>query len=197
MWRWHAHPVLTNFPPTHGTTWVAFGDSLTAGYGAQEGADYPTVLGKKLGVKIINKGVPGETSGDGLNRLPEILALDPRVVLLCFGGNDGLQQIPRDQTFANLRQIIDQLQGRGTFVVLIGIRSATVRDKNEKLFAQLARDMHVLYLPNFLDGLLTSPDMMSDTVHPNEKGYEAVADRLEGLLTPLLSGLEGAVPAAR
>jgi lysophospholipase L1-like esterase len=79
-----------NLPPTSGTGWVAFGDSLTAGVGADPGKDYPSQLSDILGVPILNQGVSGETTEDGLKRLPDILALTPRVVLVCLGGNDGL-----------------------------------------------------------------------------------------------------------
>src|SRR5687767_8534776 len=79
-----------NFPPTTTGPWVAFGDSLTEGFGATEGNDYPSLLGRKLGVAIRNLGKSGETTSDGLNRVEEVARLEPRVVLLCFGGNDSL-----------------------------------------------------------------------------------------------------------
>jgi acyl-CoA thioesterase-1 len=187
FWFRDAHYV--NLPPQAGTAWLAFGDSLTSGYGAAEGHDYPTLLGGKLGVKIINQGRPGETSQDGLARLDEALRLDPRVVLICFGGNDTLQAIPREQTIANVGAMIDRFVSHGSFVVLIGIRSASVRDKNDSLFKALARQKQVLYVPNFLKGVLGSPDLMSDYVHPNDAGYEYVAGRLEGILQPYLPQL--------
>lgn len=186
---WFRADHYTNLPPVAGTTWVAFGDSLTSGYGAGEGHDYPTLLGAKLGVKILNQGRPGETSQDGLARLDEAIRLDPRVVLICFGGNDTLQAIPREQTMSNVGLMIDRFVSHGSFVVLIGIRSASVRDKNDSLFEALARQKHVLYVPNFLKGVLGSPDLMSDYVHPNDAGYEYVAARLEGILQPYLPQL--------
>lgn len=178
-----------NFPPTAAGPWIAFGDSLTAGYGAEAGNDYPTVLGKKLGVPIENAGRNGETSKDGLNRVEALAQRNPRVVLLCFGGNDALQQVSREETFSNLGSIIDRLHHQGTFVVLLGIRSATLRDKNASWFKQLAREKHVLYVPNILDGVLTHPDLMSDEVHPNDKGYALIADRIAQVLQPLLPQL--------
>src|SRR6185295_15443060 len=129
-----------NFPPRSGTAWVAFGDSLTTGYGAEPGQDYPSVLGRRLGVSIENHGSAGDTSQDGLNRVAEIVRLNPRVVLLCLGGNDGLRQM-----FANLGAIIDRLHQTGAFVVLIGIRSASLFDKNETGFKKLAKEKHLLY----------------------------------------------------
>jgi lysophospholipase L1-like esterase len=174
-----------NYPPTAGKAWLAFGDSLTAGYGASDGHDYATVLGQRLGVPILNLGSPGATTQDGLAKVDELLKYDPRVVLLCFGGNDTLNGVPHSQTFNNLSQMIDRLQHAGAFVVLIGIRSASVRDKYAAEFKHLAREKRVLYVPNILEGVLGSPALMSDYVHPNEQGYAAIADRLEELLRPL------------
>ena len=128
-----------NLPPTAVGPWVAFGDSLTEGYGASPGNDYPSLLSKRLGIDIQNLGRTGETSEDGLNRVDAVVALKPRVVLLCFGGNDALQGKAVSQTIANLAQIIDRLHGEGTFVILIGIRSASLRDRNESHYKTLAR----------------------------------------------------------
>jgi len=124
-----------------------------------------------------------------MNRLDEILRLQPRVVLLCLGGNDGLQQLPTDKTFANLSAIIDRLQAQGSFVVLIGVRSASISDRYASHFKKLAKEKHVLFVPNILSGILGTPNLMSDYVHPNEDGYKAIAERLEKILTPFLPNL--------
>ena len=182
-------PHFTNFPPGSGKTWVAFGDSLTAGYGASDGNDYPTLLGKRLGIPILNFGSPGATSHDGLSKIDEVVKIDPRVVLLCFGGNDTLNGVPHAQTFQNLAQMIDQLQNVGAFVVLIGIRTASVRDKYKSEFKHLAKTKRVLYVPNILEGVLGDPRLMSDYVHPNDQGYARIAERLEEALDPLLPEL--------
>jgi acyl-CoA thioesterase I len=179
----------TNYPPSATGTWVAFGDSLTEGFGASEGNSYPAVLGRKLGEKIQNLGKSGETTADGLNRLEEVAALKPRVVLLCFGGNDSLNQASRAQTFMNLARMIDRFHREGTFVVLIGIRSASLKDFNEEHFAKLAREKQVLYVPDMLRGLAFKPVYMSDAIHPNDAGYQKIVERLEKKLRPLLPEL--------
>ena len=179
-----------NLSPTARGEWIAFGDSLTAGYGAGEGRDFPRLLAQRLGVSIRNLGVPGDTTQNGLARLDDAAKAQPRVVLLCLGGNDSLQQMPREQTFKNLGAMIDRFHAAGSFVVLIGVRSATVRDKNEKLFKELAREKKVLLVPNILDGLLTDPRLMSDTIHPNDAGYERIAEKLENALRPVMEKLK-------
>jgi len=178
-----------NSPPTATGPWIAFGDSLTQGFGAAEGHDYPTVLEKKLGIPILNEGVGGDTSAEGLLRLPAVVGKNPRVVLLCFGGNDSLQSLPMSETFSHIGTMIDELQRHGSFVVLIGIRSASVFDKYEARFKRLAKEKKVFYIPNMLEGLLNEPKWMSDMVHPNDEGYERIASRLEQALRPILPQL--------
>ncbi len=165
---------------------MAFGDSLTAGYGASDGHGYPTILGQRLGVEIINHGRNGETSADGLKRVEEVAGLHPRVVLLCFGGNDALERLSRERMLANLGEIIDRLHQEGSFVVLIGVRSASLTDQNAKLFQKLAREKKVFHIPDILKGVFPKPVYMSDAVHPNEDGYRLIAERLEKDLRPLI-----------
>ena len=89
--------------------------------------------------------------------------------------------------------MIDAFHQSGAFVVLIGIRSASVRDKYSAEFKSLAKDRHVLLVPNILAGVLGKPDLMSDYVHPNDQGYAVIAERLEKVLEPLHTGIEGRI----
>jgi len=194
-WCINRPPVPINLPPTATGPWIAFGDSLTEGYGATEGHAYPALLSRSLCVPILNLGISGETTADGLKRLDSAALQQPRVVLLCLGGNDALNQVPLARTIANLGAMIDRFHAEGSFVVLIGIRSASLRDRNEKAFARLAREKRVLYLPDFLQGLAFKPVYMSDAIHPNDEGYKRFAERLERVLRPLLPRLAGAAPS--
>jgi lysophospholipase L1-like esterase len=180
---------FVNFPPAARGEWIAFGDSLTAGYGASGQADYPTQLGQRLERKILNLGNSGDTTTDGLARLEEAVQLQPRVVLLCLGGNDTLRRLPPDETFANLGRMIDRFHQAGSFVVLLGVRSTGLTDGNAKRFGQLAKAKRVLLVPNILDGILFTPSLMSDQIHPNDKGYAKIAERLGEVLSPLLPQL--------
>ncbi|MDB6031135.1 MAG: putative lipase, GDSL-type [Verrucomicrobiales bacterium] len=196
VYRWVAAEHYQNYPPLAQGPWVAFGDSLTEGFGASEGKDYPNVLSQTLGFPIQNFGHAGETSKEGLNRVEEIAALHPRVVLLCFGGNDALNGLPSTQLFGNIEAMIDRLHREGSFVVLIGIRSASLRDRFEKPFKELARRKEVVYVADFLKGLAFKPVYMSDAVHPNDDGYKQFVLRLEKELKPFLSELKPNRPTA-
>jgi lysophospholipase L1-like esterase len=189
LWLRQGQPPYLNDPPSATGPWIAFGDSLTEGYGASPRNDYPNLLSQRLGVSITNLGKSGDTSADGLARIEEVGRARPRVVLLCFGGNDSLNHEPPARTFGNLARMIDRLHEEGSFVVLIGIRSASLRDHNEKLFRRLAQEKRVLYVPDLLQGLAFKPVYMSDAIHPNDEGYRRISERLERVLRPLLPRL--------
>ncbi len=179
-----------NFPPTASGPWVCFGDSLTEGFGASAGNDYPSMLSQAIGITITNLGRSGDTTASGLARVEDATALKPRVVLLCLGGNDALNGVPMGETIRNLGTIIDHFHREGSFVVLIGIRSASLRDRNEEHFARLAAEKRVYYIPDILRGVAFKPIYMADAIHPNDEGYRQIVNRFEKLLRPLLPKLQ-------
>jgi lysophospholipase L1-like esterase len=188
---WPASRDFRNLPPAATGTWIAFGDSLTEGHGAVRGSDYPAQLAKLLGVNIENHGVSGETSAAGLKRLPALEAAQPAVVFLCFGGNDVLQGVKREEMISNVAVMIDRFHARGSFVVLLGIRGASlVGDRNDSAFRKLAKEKRVLFVPNILDGVLANTALMSDYVHPNEAGYGVIAAKVSDALAPVAEKLK-------
>lgn len=168
-------------------TIVAFGDSLVAGNGSSDGNDFVSVLSRKIKAPIINKGIPGETTADGLKRIQTIVDLNPDIVIVLFGGNDALQQKPVDQTFKNLGDIISTFQSHGTKVVLLGIQGGILGDKYKTPFSDLAKKYKVTFVPNVLGGIIGRDDLMSDTVHPNDKGYQLVANKVYTAISPLIN----------
>src|SRR5690348_11785860 len=98
---WFRPVSYKNLPPTAKGDWIAYGDSLTAGYGASDDNNYPAVLSRQLGIPIRNFGINGDTTEMGLRRIEEAIKIQPRVVLLCLGGNDGLQRMSGDEMFSN------------------------------------------------------------------------------------------------
>ena len=105
---------------------VAFGDSLTAGFGVEPGLSYPDYLQKEIDQRglhwqVVNQGTSGDTTTDGLNRVGDVIAAKPAIVIVEFGGNDGLRGLPLATTRANLDRIISQLKSAGIRVVLAGM----------------------------------------------------------------------------
>ncbi len=166
-----------NAPPKNDMI-IAFGDSLVRGVGSSPQNDFVSVLSRKLGKQIENRGVPGETTSDALKRLNDIVQRDPGTVIILLGGNDTLQKVPRTETFKNLRTIVERLQSSGSMVVLLGVRGGIFTDPFEGDFKILARERHLIYVPDVLDGLFGNSQFMSDAVHPNDLGYARIADRV-------------------
>ena len=164
---------------------VAFGDSLVHGTGSS-GGGFIRLLEQRLGKPILNLGVPGNTTADGIARLDEVIEREPAVVLLLLGGNDYLRQVPRDETFANLAQIIERLQGEGVAVLLIGVRGGLLRDNFAERFEQLADRYRTAYVHDVLDDTLGVDGYMADQVHPNDAGYRVIADRVYPVLAKML-----------
>jgi len=172
---------------SRGTTIICFGDSLTQGVGASPEHDYPSLLAKALGREVLNAGRSGETTQEALKRLDaDVLSRDPKLVIVEFGGNDFLHQLPRAETFANLDEIVRRIQDRGAMVVLVGIQPGLFGDATHSDYQRIARKRHAAFIPNILDGILTDPQLKSDELHPNDAGYEKIAQRIEQVVTPLL-----------
>ncbi len=170
-------PKITNYP-SHGSSIVMFGDSLVFGTGSTSGNDMPSLLSKEIGSSVINMGIPLETSAQGLLRLKEVLDQNPRIVLVLFGGNDFLQKIPMSTTFKNIDDIVVEIQKSGAVVVLLGVQGGILTDPYKDEFKKIAKNRGALYVPNVLKGLVGNNEFMSDTVHPNDKGYAKIVERI-------------------
>ena len=169
---------ITNIDST-GTDIIAFGDSLIEGVGATEGMALPDQLSQKLGHPVINAGIAGETTRDGLARIDEVLeGTNPRIIFLSLGGNDFLKKIPRDETKQNLGRLIDKMQARGAIVVLLGVRSGIIGGGFDDEFEALVEQHGTLYVEDILSGIFGDSRSMSDPVHPNDRGYGIIADRI-------------------
>ena len=176
---------ITNYPSS-GTDIIAFGDSLIAGQGATSGHDFVSILSQDIGQPIVNLGVAGNTTADGLARLNQLDQYHPKVVILLLGGNDYLQHDDIDTTFTNLASIIQNIQSRGAVVLLLGVRGGVLDDHFASRYEDLAKTYHTAYVSDVLSGLLGHQDLMSDEVHPNDAGYALIANRIEPVLKPLL-----------
>ena len=176
---------------------VCFGDSLTEGHGTGAGQSYPDYLqadldGLHYRYRVDNQGVSGDTTKDGVARLPEVLALRPAVAVVEFGGNDGLRGVPIEDTRANLDEIVSTLQHAGIKVALAGITlppdyGPDYIKQFDDTYTVLAKKYRVPLLPFLLQHVYGVPGMMQrDNIHATAKGNQMVARNVLPLVTQLL-----------
>ena len=162
---------------------VAFGDSLTHGTGAGTNDAYPAVLASLTGRTVINAGVPGDTTASALQRLPEVLAEhQPRLVLLCLGGNDMLRKHSAAATENNLRLLVQTIRASGAGVVLIGVPEPKLFGGAPDFYARIAEDMRLPLEEDVFNDVLKDNRLKSDAIHANAAGYRVVAERLAEFL---------------
>lgn len=162
---------------------LAFGDSITAGTGAGAGESYPDVLGSLIGRKVINGGVPGEVTAEGLARLPELLERhQPALLILCHGGNDLLRRSDQRQAADNLRAMIRLAQERGIAVLLVAVPTPDLSLKPPPFYGELAAEFGIPIEAKILAKILGKGSLKSDYVHPNAAGYRQLAEALAALL---------------
>ena len=173
--------------PTAGHQIIAFGDSLISGHGSTPGRDLVSQLTDRVGVTIINAGRSGDTTQSALARLDrDVLSRDPRVVIVLLGGNDFLRKVPRESTFANLGTIVERIRARGAGVVLVGINPGLFADPFADGYEELALRTESAFVPDVLNGILGKGELMSDSIHPNDRGYAMMADRIQGAVEALV-----------
>jgi acyl-CoA thioesterase-1 len=162
-----------------GANIICFGDSITFGYGANPGEDYPSTLRKLVKSPVINAGVDGDTSFAALERLDnDVLAKNPKLVIVEFCGNDFLKKIPKEDTVRNLKVIIERIQDKGAMVALVDISSGFFFQEYRWAFKKLAAEGKAIFIPVLLNKIITNPAMKSDFFHPNARGYQVIAKRI-------------------
>lgn len=162
---------------------LAYGDSLTYGTGAGENESYPAVLGQLTGHKVLNYGIPGEISADGLARLPGVLEREkPALLLLCEGANDLLRRMDQAQAAENLRGMIRLARDRGIAVVLIAVPDFNFTLSPPKFYTEVAAEFNIPIEAGALPRILGNGSLKSDYVHPNAAGYRQLAEALASLL---------------
>lgn len=178
-------------------TIVAFGNSLTAGFGVAPERSYPARLEERLkragyAYDVVNAGVSGDTTAGGLRRLDWVLKSDPVLVILELGANDGLRGLDLEQTRANLKQIIERLQASEATVLLTGMKLPTnygpvYTARFESMYEELAAEYGIPFYPFFLEGVAAKPSLnQADGIHPTGEGYRIIADNLFKAVKPLL-----------
>ena len=173
--------------PTAGDTVVAFGDSLIEGVGASPGNDLVSVLSQRLNRPIINAGRSGDTTGAALSRLDRaVVSRNPRLVLVLLGGNDILRRVPRQEMLANLETIVTRIRDHGAAVVLASVEIDFLSGLDGAAYEEIAERTGAALVPDILGGLLGRSQYMSDGIHPNDRGYAIMADRIEPVMRKLL-----------
>lgn len=176
---------------------MAFGDSLTAGYGLQAQESYPSLLQQRLKAEgyeyeVMNAGVSGDTTAGGVRRIDWALQGGVKIVIVELGGNDFLRGLPVSEMKENLGQIIERAKTSGAAVLLAGMEAPANAGPDygreiHALYPELAREHHIVLIPFFLAGVggissLNQPD----GIHPNREGTKIVAENVYRVLKPLL-----------
>lgn len=182
--KYNDWPIINKNP--QGNTIVAFGDSLTAGYGVPDFDNYPSQLSTKINELVINMGVSGETTADALKRVDYVIQLNPKIVLITLGGNDLKKKVPAKVAFANLKKIVTKLQANGSLVVIGGLDIPYYKNDYAEDYIKFAKDNGCLLVPNVLAELFGHKDLMVDTVHPNAKGYTIMAEQFYNVIKDYL-----------
>lgn len=181
------------YPPqpviAQGATVLILGDSLSYGTGAKPEEAYPVLLEKATGWRIINAGIPGDTTSGGLQRLPSLLQMhQPKLLLVELGGNDLLRQVSPKLVEDNLKSIIAQAKGLGVPVALVAIpeisplMAAVGNLSDHPLYAHVAEEMQVPLVSDVFSDVLSKRNLKADQIHPNAQGYAVVANGMQSTL---------------
>jgi acyl-CoA thioesterase-1 len=185
-------PTMAKIPEV-----LAFGDSLTAGLGLPASEAFPARLAARLkaegiDVKMVNAGVSGDTTTDGLARLDWALADKPEYVILALGANDALRGIDPQIVRANLDKMIVRIQATGAKILLLGMLApanwgADYEHAFDRIYPELAQAHGLPLYPFFLEGVAMDPALnQADGLHPNERGVAIMVDRIAPLVAKLL-----------
>jgi acyl-CoA thioesterase-1 len=176
---------------------VCYGDSITAGYGLKPGQAYSEFLQQKLDAngyryKVDNQGTSGATTKDAVAGLHSMMLLHPEIVIVEFGGNDGLRGLPPDQTRRNLDTVLTTLEAAHIKILLAGITlppnyGGDYIHAFEQVFRDLAAQHQIAFVPMIYKDLAHVPGtIQEDGIHPTVKGSQIIADTLFPALKPLL-----------
>ncbi|MGZ4958304.1 MAG: arylesterase [Methylomonas sp.] len=175
-------PTLSKLPDE--AVILAFGDCLTYGTGASAGHDYPHVLARLIEHEVVNAGVPGEISSEGRQRLPAVLdEYQPDLMILIHGGNDILRQTAVEEIRGNLKAMISEAKQRNIPVVLIGVPEFKLLHlRSAEFYAEIAEAENIPSDLETLPAILAVNELKSDPIHPNDQGYQRLAENIAALL---------------
>lgn len=178
---------------------LAFGDSITAGFGLPAKEALPARLEEKLrseglAVHVANAGVSGDTTADGLARLDWALAEKPDIVILELGANDALRGLDPAAVRANLEKMIGKIQASGARLLLAGMQAPSnfgedYRQAFNRIYPELAEEHGIALVPFVLDGVTLDPQLnQPDGLHPNERGVAVIVEHIAPYVARLIGG---------
>ena len=193
--------------PSATRTIVAFGDSLTSGRGLPLEQAFPAVLERRLRAqglpfRVVNHGVSGDTTSDGVRRVKAALAEQPEILILALGANDGLRGVPVATVRSNLEAIIEAAQTASVKVLLCGMEALPLHGFEytiafHRLYGELSAKYDTPLVPFMLAGVIGNQDMLQpDLVHPNAAGAAKIAGNIWPYLQPLAAGALGQMVSA-
>jgi acyl-CoA thioesterase I len=193
--------------PSATRTIVAFGDSLTSGHGLPLEQAFPAVLERRLHAqglpfRVVNHGVSGDTTSDGVRRLKAALAERPEILILALGANDGVRGVPVATVRSNLEAIIEAAQTANVKVLLCGMEALPLHGLEytiefHRLYDELSAKYDTPLVPFMLAGVIGNQDMLQpDLVHPNAAGAAKIAGNIWPYLQPLAAGAAGQMVSA-
>ncbi|MDQ5915358.1 MAG: acyl-CoA thioesterase [Pseudomonadota bacterium] len=175
-----------------GSTVLAFGDSVTFGTGAAPGQDWPTLLAAMTGWRIVNAGVPGDTTEAAKQRLGALLdEHKPALVIVELGGNDFIRRRAQKLVKEDLRQILATIRGSGARAVLVAVPelsllgAVTRRPDDAPIYAELAKEEKLPLIAEVFAEILARPELCADQIHPNAQGYRQMAEGFQAALKKL------------
>ena len=162
---------------------LAYGDSLTYGYNVKRSESYPAKLEVLTGISVINSGVSGEVSAQGLKRLPKVLdEHHPQLLILCHGGNDLLRKMDLEEMESNIRSMIQLSLDRDIPVILLGVPKPGIFLSSFDVYKKIANSMNIIFIEDLISDVLGNKSLKSDSIHPNKKGYNVMAEEIYSLL---------------
>jgi len=177
---------------------LAFGDSLTAGFGVADKENYPSrlqIILKQKGYphRVVNAGVSGDTTAGGVRRISWLLQQKPQIVILALGANDGLRGLSIEAMYSNLKQIIATCRQHQAKVLLAGMKippnyGEEYSQAFVEVYLKLAEEFELSLLPFLLEGIAAKREYtQADGIHPLGPGYKIVASTVWKSLEPLLT----------
>jgi len=164
---------------------LAFGDSITYGYNVDKDKSYPSQLSMLLHTDVINAGINGEMTSEGLRRLPGLLEkYKPQILIITHGGNDILRRKSLIKAKDNIKKMIEIAREKNIHVVLVGVPMIEVLSlSTAQIYTEIATELNVPIDDTSLENILGDNYLTIDQVHPNEEGYKILANSLANLIT--------------